>query len=203
MPRFVDLSVAIDNNEHTDHPGGAPKVTYRNHAQTAGGLAHFFPGLEPEDLPDGEAKTARVALHISIGLLVLLFGLARLAWRLANGLPRPAGDHARWERSLARVVHIVLLVAPIYMPLAGMLLAFGEGYAVGLFGLTLIPASTEVPEALGEIGHVLHGLGGGLLSLAILLHLGGALKHHFWDRDGTFRRMLGGTLITVSDRAKT
>ena len=46
MPRFVDLSVSIDNNEHSDHPGGSPKVTYRNHAETANGLAHFFPGLQ-------------------------------------------------------------------------------------------------------------------------------------------------------------
>ena len=52
--KFIDLSVAIHNNEHTDHPGGSPKVTYRNHQQTAGGLAHFFPGLEPHELPDSE-----------------------------------------------------------------------------------------------------------------------------------------------------
>ena len=53
MPQIIDLSVAIENNEHTDHPGGSPKVTYRNHTETAGGLAHFFPGLQTEDLPDG------------------------------------------------------------------------------------------------------------------------------------------------------
>ena len=41
MPRFIDLSVSIDNNEHSDHPGGSRKVTYRNHAETASGLAHF------------------------------------------------------------------------------------------------------------------------------------------------------------------
>ena len=54
MPSFIDLSVHIDNNEHSDHPGGAPQVTYSNHQQTAGMLAHFFDGLQPEDLPDGE-----------------------------------------------------------------------------------------------------------------------------------------------------
>jgi kynurenine formamidase len=54
MPRFVDLSVHIDNNEFSDHPGGGPKVTYRTHKETAGGLARFFRGLLPEQLPDGE-----------------------------------------------------------------------------------------------------------------------------------------------------
>ena len=32
MPRIIDLSVSIDNNEYSDHPGGSPKVTYRNHS---------------------------------------------------------------------------------------------------------------------------------------------------------------------------
>ena len=54
MPTLIDLSVPIENNEHSDHPGGSPKVTYRTHKETAGGLAHFFEGLEPEELPDGE-----------------------------------------------------------------------------------------------------------------------------------------------------
>ncbi|MEM7218455.1 MAG: cyclase family protein [Pseudomonadota bacterium] len=54
MTRFIDLSVHIDNNEHSDHPGQAPEVTYLKHEQTAGGLAQFFKGLQPEQLPDGE-----------------------------------------------------------------------------------------------------------------------------------------------------
>ncbi len=61
MAQFIDLSVHIDNNEHSDHPGGAPKVTYRNHQQTAGGLAHFFPGLQSEDLPDSEGWAVETA----------------------------------------------------------------------------------------------------------------------------------------------
>ncbi len=66
MPRFVDLSVYIDNNEHSDHPGGSPKVAYKTHKETAGALAHFFPGLEPQDLPDGEGwavETVTLSTH--------------------------------------------------------------------------------------------------------------------------------------------
>ena len=50
MPQFIDLSVHIDNNEHSDHPGGAPKVRYMHHKETAGGLARFFEGLQPENV---------------------------------------------------------------------------------------------------------------------------------------------------------
>lgn len=59
MSRLIDLSVHIENNEHTDHPGGSPKVTYRTHKQTAGGLAHFFEGLQPDSSPMVKAGPSR------------------------------------------------------------------------------------------------------------------------------------------------
>jgi kynurenine formamidase len=60
------LSVHIENNEHTDHPGGSPQVTYRTHKETAGGLGHFFKGLTPDQLPDGEGwavETITLSTH--------------------------------------------------------------------------------------------------------------------------------------------
>lgn len=66
MSKFIDLSVAIENNEHTDHPGGSPKVTYHHHGETAAGLANFFPGLQASDLPDGEGwavETIALSTH--------------------------------------------------------------------------------------------------------------------------------------------
>ena len=151
-------------------------------------------GISLDGQPEGDAKTARVSLHVSIGLLVLLVGLVRLLWRLNNGLPRPAGEHSAWQPRMARVVHIILLIAPIYMPIGGMMFALGKGYQIGLFGLTLVGASNSPPAGLEPIAHVMHGLGGFVVALTVLLHAAGALKHHFIDRDGTMRRMLGRTI---------
>ena len=66
MPTFIDLSVSIKNNVHTDHPGGSPEVTYIDHSATASGLEHFFPGLKPEDLPDEEGwavESVKLSTH--------------------------------------------------------------------------------------------------------------------------------------------
>jgi len=52
--RFIDLSVHIENNEHTDPPGLSPSVNYLTHKDSADTVAHFFPGLKKADLPDGE-----------------------------------------------------------------------------------------------------------------------------------------------------
>lgn len=52
---IIDLSVPIENNEYSDPPPLLPKVSYMDHEESFGQLAHFFPGLEKNDMPDGEA----------------------------------------------------------------------------------------------------------------------------------------------------
>ena len=53
--KLIDLSIYLENDVISDPPGQQPKIEYVNHRQSVGGLASFFPGLEQEDLPDGEA----------------------------------------------------------------------------------------------------------------------------------------------------
>lgn len=52
--KFLDLSIAIENDVPADPPGLEPQVQYLRHEQTHEQLTQFFPGLEPSDLPDGE-----------------------------------------------------------------------------------------------------------------------------------------------------
>lgn len=54
-PRLIDISVALENDLPVDRPGNGPVITYYNHRETFAALAKPFPGLQPSDLPDGEA----------------------------------------------------------------------------------------------------------------------------------------------------
>lgn len=53
--KIIDLSIYLENDVISDPPGYQPKIEYFNHQQTFSQIAPFFPGLEKEDLPDGEA----------------------------------------------------------------------------------------------------------------------------------------------------
>jgi cytochrome b561 len=138
-------------------------------------------------------------LHKSIGLLVFCAIIVRVLWRLKNGLPKPVRVFSRMEHRAAVFAHALLLLATLAMPLTGMLYSAASGHGFGIFGATLVsenhdPASSAVvprDAQLSDGGQTAHGVIGYLLLALIALHVGGAMKHHFLDRDRTLLRMLG------------
>ncbi len=141
---------------------------------------------------DAEA-TQIMSKHLAIGLTVLTLSVVRLVWRLMHRPPPFAADVKPWERVLAHVVHYSFYVLMIGLPLIGLAAhsAFSGGKPVSYFGLFQIPAfPMAMSRANGEFWGGLHGaLAWGMIGL-LALHVAGALKHHFFDRDGELWRMI-------------
>ena len=55
MRSFIDISIPLENDVISDPVPYNPKITYMGHKDTFSQIEPFFPGLQPEDLPDGEA----------------------------------------------------------------------------------------------------------------------------------------------------
>ena len=56
MPRtLIDISVPLETGIASDPPGYRPSLEYIDHKRSVPDLLQFFPGLEAQDLPDGEA----------------------------------------------------------------------------------------------------------------------------------------------------
>ena len=148
------------------------------------------------DSPDPKTKQLGftiVQLHKSFGLTILALSLLRLGVRLVAGAP-PLPDHmTATERFLSKLTHWGFYVVMILVPLSGwvMVSASPLGFPTVWFGLFEWPhlpieTSREVAGGANEVHEILAFTGAGLF----VLHVAGALKHHFWDRDDVLARML-------------
>lgn len=131
------------------------------------------------------------ANHKAIGILILLLTLGRLVWRWTHPVPPLPSDLARWEKVLARSVHIIFYVLLIGLPLGGWFANSLNGRTVEMFGaFTIPPLPVGENEDLGDTIFDAHALGGQIFIYLIGLHILGALKHTFFDRNGGIFRML-------------
>lgn len=147
-------------------------------------------GLILEEMPRGDAKSALMWWHKALGVTVLVFAVWRVGWRFANGLPTLPGRGIGWQENAAIATHWLLLAGTLVMPVSGMMQSLAAGFSIDMFGLfTIGPFGKN--DTAHDVAEVVHTIGGKVLIGAILLHLVGALKHHFFDKDGTLRRMLG------------
>lgn len=138
-------------------------------------------------------------LHKSIGILILAAVFLRIIWRVKNGWPEPVDSYKKIEQILAKVVHWVLIVGTILFPFSGVLMSGAGGYGLEIFGLELLAANPDpsnpmemIPlnPMLAGIGHEMHEALGKIMLVSLVLHVVGALKHHFMDKDNSLRRIM-------------
>jgi cytochrome b561 len=162
-------------------------------------LYNIWLAWQMEDLK-GPARAALMGIHKPVGITILLLSLVRLGWRLVNP-PPPFSAHLKpWERMLAHVTHWSLYVVMIGMPLAGwaMVSAVKTIRPINMFGLFNWPGLTFLRDMppdqrrdLHELLEFLHADAFKILAyILIVLHVAGALKHQFIDRDGELGRMI-------------
>ena len=174
-------------------------VTKAFHWTIALGVIVMIPlGIVANDLPFATSeelarKAALFSIHKTLGVTILLVAVARIAWAVSQPKPGHLHPDRRLETALADTVHYLLYATLILVPLSGWIgHAASEGFAPILWplgqSLPLVPKS----EAVHRTAFALHIVFERVLALSLLLHVAGALKHHFWDRDATLRRMAPG-----------
>ncbi len=139
----------------------------------------------------GAEKSAVFANHKSVGMLILVLTLGRIAWRFAHPLPSLPNNYAPWERILARTTHVIFYVLLIGLPLGGWLASSLFRSPVDFFGLFTIPMlPVGENKDLGGFIFDAHKTAGTIMIYLIGLHILGALKHTFIDKDLGIFRML-------------
>ena len=128
-------------------------------------------------------------VHKTIGAVILLLALLRLAVRLMNPPPPYPTDFPKWERFVAVWNHRLFYILLIALPLTGLAAVSGraeDGTVPLLFGLSL-PAIPGIPRE-NEFGEVHEILVWTTLAL-VVIHVSAALKNQFWSSTNVADRM--------------
>ena len=137
---------------------------------------------------EASPRTFYFNLHKSIGVTILALIVIRIFWRLSHKAPAMLASYKAWETKLASGVHRLLYVLMVALPLSGLVMAVASKYGVKWFGLEFIGGLDNTP--LREAFKEAHEIIGVVILLIIIVHILGALKHKFIDKDETLNRML-------------
>ena len=127
-------------------------------------------------------------LHKSLGLVVLVLVIARLAWRLSHHPPPLPADVPPWNRQLAGLTHAAFYVLLLAQPLLGYVASVFGKYGVKFFGVALPAWGSDNPVVREPFLDALHLVARLLIGL-IALHLAGVAWHRFGRRGDLWRRM--------------
>jgi len=153
-------------------------------------VTQFILGWTAVDLPLGMHKLALFARHKSFGMTVLVLAILRLLWRFKHPPPDLPPAMTPVERVLARATHIAFYVLLFAMPITGWMMSSAKNYSVSWFGLFTWPDLIGQNETAFNILKATHDTLSFILFGIAVLHVLAALKHHFWNKDDVFLRML-------------
>jgi cytochrome b561 len=134
-------------------------------------------------------RLANYAWHAALGYDFLVLLVLRLLWRWLNPVPAMPAGTKRWEEVAARAGHLGLYLLMFATTLVGWALAgtMRTPMTKDVFGLT-IPAIVSDKSLHGALEDTHKWLAYVLAALTVV-HIAGALRHHFVKRNDVLRRM--------------
>ena len=126
-------------------------------------------------------------LHKSIGITIIVLVIIRVLWRITHKPPAALVSYKVWERKLAAGAHHLLYLLMIALPVTGLIMSVSGKFGVKWFGVPFLNGLDH--PAVRDIFKEAHEIIGIILLAIIAVHILGALKHKFVDKDNTMKRM--------------
>ncbi len=155
-------------------------------------IAAVIFGLGTVYINDTRTSRSALAIHQTIGFVMMLLAFGRLYWRLTHKPPPHAESLGRGHRIAAAITHGTLYLFLLGMPLSGYIGLAARGRPIEVFGLFELPHLTPRSFDLSANAQSLHYYAQFALYAIVALHIAAALYHHFILKDGVLRRMLPG-----------
>lgn len=131
-----------------------------------------------------------IALHNTLGFLLLIVVPLRALWRLAHGGAIRRQKEAPFARITATVTHGLFYVLLVGIPVLGLFYVDAKGIDFKPFGIHL-PQIVDYDRGLAQTLYVWKKVFAYAMLALILLHAAAAIVyHHFFRRDGVLRSMM-------------
>ena len=153
-------------------------------------ILQFFMASRANGLPRGPALIEAWGWHKSFGMTILMLAVVRLVWRWLNPTPDLKSETKPWERVLASISHVLLYGLIFALPLTGWMMSSAKNFPVSWFKIFQWPDLVAPDPNLSELMESAHHVLVKVLLVVALLHIAGALKHHFIDKNDVLKRML-------------
>ena len=128
--------------------------------------------------------------HKSVGIVLAMIMLFRLAWKFANISPNPVSNHSAREVLGAKIAHWLFYILILMMIISGYLISTADDRSIEVFGVFEVPALGSVFENQEDTAGLIHEWLAYVLIALASFHALAALKHHVLDKDDTLKRML-------------
>ena len=136
---------------------------------------------------EASPRTFYFNLHKSLGLTVLALIVLRVLWRITHTPPAALSSYKAIEKKVATATHHSLYLLMLAVPVTGLIMAINSKYGLKWFGIDVIAGLDNKP--VRDFFECTHEFVGIVLLVLIGIHLLGALKHKFIDKDDTMSRM--------------
>ena len=153
-------------------------------------LTSFAVGFYMSGLKFSPEKLKLYNWHKWAGITIFMLVLIRCLWRLTHAVPPPPANMPAWQHKVADATHYVLYALMIVIPLSGWLMSSAKGFQTVYLGILPLPDLLDKDKVLGDALSALHEVLNITLLVLVASHVAAALKHHFFDRDGTLARMI-------------
>jgi cytochrome b561 len=150
-------------------------------------------GITMTSVEPGTVQNVGYNIHKTTGIVIFLLAIVRLGWRWSHPVPFLPADMPEWQRRVARTTHAILYLVLFLMPVSGFLYTAMGGFPVPFFMLYDLARLVPENKPVAEIFKYAHLTLQYVLYLTVLLHVSGALQHHYVRKDGVLRRMLSST----------
>ena len=143
-------------------------------------------GQTIDAIPKGPGKQDYLGVHLTIGVLLTLVLLFRLAWRAGSGRRLPPADPPALH-VVAKATHWGLYALMAATAALGITTAWAEGAPI--YTLARIPSFAPGNHDLGEALAGWHGTIADAVLILAGVHASAALLHQYVLRDRLIRRM--------------